>query len=870
MINSRIKIESRVIQHLGQDLITSPEVAVTELLKNSIDAHAKDINIHIFDNLNSALQSSNFLRKLPDNLTDNLPSSSFTDLPFCVVEDDGEGMTPNLLESGFLSVGTENKVHENNTLGEKGIGRLSTQRLGKVVLVETVSQGILSFLLLDWEGIIAGKHDVIINDFEATEESYTRIWIFGINIGDFLDVDDQLILNVDNSVELNRELKTAISFLISPFRHYNKQSQNEYNISMYYEGMKLESHFDMDLLICSESRHYFKIQSLEGTDELEIEYGLDLQPWYIERMHKVLSGTPQAFAVLRQKHSYYADFVEKYKDRINAALHHTLKESDLVGVITHVLERQYKKKSLTTEFKNAISYKANQNVKSIRNILPIESQIYTFKQNVEVGEKIILESIREKYEDLNIDISDLKNFLSDGNGVKLYRDVFRIGFLGNKENDWIKLQQYRTRGQQFYRFDLGNTLGYVSINDPEQKIVKEISSRLDLIETPETSAFKLIINILFNQIFYDLNRTANGLVKALLQEDGLLNDDIAKTIKKNSNNLRDMVKRTEEIKKAALIIEKSLQQHRVSDDGSEIIIPAKVFESTEAAISKVNSYFNQSLAAQSEAIQAIDEVQERLHRVNADLYNNYKLMANGMITEAITHELDSVSKTSVLPDAPVRFEAIKDFVLNNNGVSIYNKDLKPLRDSYSLISKKLAHVADLYNFLEATFIHKGSYDVFEDELISETVTHVEENLSLKLSASNIRIQCKTGDMSWFLPRGVLLHVLYNLFTNSAYWINKRKIWANTDSHYTNPTEDLICVERVGDHSIVISDTGTGVIKSMEDVLFEALQSGKEYAERRGMGLYIVQQLLQSFGAEIELLPDRNAYGNRYKFMITYN
>ena len=116
----------------------------------------------------------------------------------------------------------------------------------------------------------------------------------------------------------------------------------------------------------------------------------------------------------------------------------------------------------------------------------------------------------------------------------------------------------------------------------------------------------------------------------------------------------------------------------------------------------------------------------------------------------------------------------------------------------------------------------------------------------------------------------MLHVLYNLFTNSAYWINKRKIWANTDSHYTNPTEDLICVERVGDHSIVISDTGTGVIKSMEDVLFEALQSGKEYAERRGMGLYIVQQLLQSFGAEIELLPDRNAYGNRYKFMITYN
>ena len=56
---------------------------------------------------------------------------------------------------------------------------------------------------------------------------------------------------------------------------------------------------------------------------------------------------------------------------------------------------------------------------------------------------------------------------------------------------------------------------------------------------------------------------------------------------------------------------------------------------------------------------------------------------------------------------------------------------------------------------------------------------------------------------------------------------------------------------------------------MEDVLFEALQSGKDYSERRGMGLYIVQQLLQSFEANIELLPERNKYGNRYKFMISY-
>ena len=83
------------------------------------------------------------------------------------------------------------------------------------------------------------------------------------------------------------------------------------------------------------------------------------------------------------------------------------------------------------------------------------------------------------------------------------------------------------------------------------------------------------------------------------------------------------------------------------------------------------------------------------------------------------------------------------------------------------------------------------------------------------------------------------------------------------------TRDFICVEKAGDNAIIVYDSGTGVIAPMEDVLFEALQSGKDYSERRGMGLYIVQQLLQSFEANIELLPERNKYGNRYKFMISY-
>lgn len=872
MINSKITIEPRVIQHLGQDLITSPEVAVTELLKNSIDARIEgkvcEINIHLFNSAQSAMHSTQYNSVPANNLFDGI-AENLKNVPLCVIEDNGIGMTPDVLKKGYLSVGTDRKKGQGNSLGEKGIGRLSTQRLGKAVIVETVSEHILSVMQLDWERIISGQYDVQINDSFSNSDSYTRIWILGINLGDFLDIEDQLPIIRNSAYEANSELKTAITFLISPFKHTYGTLTDECKISMFYEHDPVVSHYDMDILSCAESTHYFRICIDDSSKNLKVEYGLDLKPWFIERTHKTLASTPQVFKQLRQKHSYYAEFINRYKDRIDAALHHSLSEAELVKTIVYVIERQYKKKELTEKLRATIFYKAEQYVQSIRDILPAESQIYTFKQNVEVGQKIILESLREQ-EGKEFDIAQLKKFLSDTNGVKLYRDVFRIGFLGNKENDWIKLQQYRTKGQQFYRFDLGNTLGYVSINDPKQKIVREISSRLDLIETRETSAFKLIINIMFNQVFYDLNRTANMLIKALLQEDGLLQGDIAKQIKKNSDDLRRMQKQTEEIKKVVADVEQLLHDHTSSPDGKQIIIPSKTFHSTLAAMSKVSGYFKQSVSVQSEAIQAIDNAQQHLIQINADVYNNYKLMANGIITEAITHELDSVSRTSILPDAEERLSSIKSFLLNNEGIDVYNDDYVPIRDSYSLIARKLSQVADLYNFLEATFIHKGSYDVFEEECIFDIVSQVEENLAKKLKPSKINIVCSTKNMSWVVPRGVLLHVFYNLFSNSAYWIDQRKRWAVTDTHFKSVENvDYICVEPAGRDAVIVSDSGTGVIPSMEDVLFEALQSGKSYTERRGMGLYIVKMLLSSFGANIELLPDRNVYGNRYRFLITY-
>lgn len=121
---------------LGRELITDDEVAIFELVKNSFDANAKRVDLY-FGN---------------DQI---------------VVADDGIGMTYEDLRSKWLRVAYSSKRDTNRTddfrdgiakrkhyAGSKGIGRLSSDRLGEVVVLQTraVSEaaGPVHSITVDW------------------------------------------------------------------------------------------------------------------------------------------------------------------------------------------------------------------------------------------------------------------------------------------------------------------------------------------------------------------------------------------------------------------------------------------------------------------------------------------------------------------------------------------------------------------------------------------------------------------------------------------------------------------------------------------------------------------------------------------------
>lgn len=862
----KIVIDSRVIKHLGRDLITSPEVAVIELVKNAIDAKAKNVNLRVCNGV------------LPPGLPDiseiaNIPAD-YLNRPILLVEDDGTGMTDQAIDYGFLRIATDIKTNDRDTLGQKGIGRLATQRLGSALLVETSSssENHTSYVFIDWNAIINGAQEVPSFEAEATSH-HTRLWIFEINLEDFIDNAIQFQqMSLDGigvtatPVQINRDLRSALNFLISPF----EDSDNAPNVNFFFDNQKVDISFPQETLRLAESVHQF-IFNQSNNDVLH--YGLTIQPWFIERVHRALVKA-EAFNRLKKKHEYYANLLRRNSSRIDNVLKASLSKDDLLQVFYQLLNDFYATNDSPSKmeaFENFIRQKANETIDELSKISPVSGSIYSFKQGAAIGDKIIIDAAFElNYTKHRYSLRELKHFLEDYNGVKLYRGNYRIGFLGDKESDWIKLQQFRTKGQQWYRFDLGNTVGFVSLSDSSQENIQEISSRLDISENKTSEAFKMLINVVFNHLFYDLNRKANDIIKVILSEEGLLGESLAKRVKKSDADLKEIIRRNARMQKALQDVSRYIDQGQRIEGTDQIGIPEKSYEFVTSTLKKLDSDIKADSAVQEKTAALLSEADAQLKAIEVESYNNYKLMANGLITETITHELHSLSNTGISPKTEEHFGVLKDYFVSNGAVPTYNHHVVPIYNSYTNIAAKLDQVGDLYSFLETTFIRKGTIDEFIHQNILSVVRGIRENLKETITKNNISIVCQTEDLSWFVPKGVLLHVFYNLINNSLYWIDVRKKRSQSDPYYALQNEDEILIEEYGVDGIIVSDTGTGVSRNMEDILFEPLQSGKPFSEGRGMGLYIVRKLLNSFGGEIELMEDRNQYGNRYKFLLVNN
>lgn len=159
---------------VGKDLINDDKIAVLELVKNSYDAGAKEVDLY-FRNLvptKSGKGSPVLTAK------HNGKQGQVVDLkPEILIVDNGSGMTRNDVMQKWLNIAFSQKKYEPKKgrrvmAGNKGVGRFSCDRLGKQLdLYSRTQGGDVIHLSVDWtEFEIENKPNLVIQKIPVTLE----------------------------------------------------------------------------------------------------------------------------------------------------------------------------------------------------------------------------------------------------------------------------------------------------------------------------------------------------------------------------------------------------------------------------------------------------------------------------------------------------------------------------------------------------------------------------------------------------------------------------------------------------------------------------------------------------------------------------
>lgn len=219
---AKLKPRARLIRTIGDKLISGPEAAIIELVKNAYDADSPSVEINIQP------PSSNHSGKI-------------------LVKDFGHGMTYDNILNDWLEPATDTKTKntlsksgKRTVLGAKGVGRFASASLGKEIKLTSIAELNGSYqkssLKLDWSifesNIYLDDINIDINKIQLQSADSTGV---SIEITELSTVWDEK--KVRNLVRELRRLATPQHDKNTQFdiylelKHFNKDNPAPYNFN---------------------------------------------------------------------------------------------------------------------------------------------------------------------------------------------------------------------------------------------------------------------------------------------------------------------------------------------------------------------------------------------------------------------------------------------------------------------------------------------------------------------------------------------------------------------------------------------------------------------------------------------------------------
>jgi signal transduction histidine kinase len=414
-------------------------------------------------------------------------------------------------------------------------------------------------------------------------------------------------------------------------------------------------------------------------------------------------------------------------------------------------------------------------------------------------------------------------------GVHVYRDGFGI----RTGEDWLQLGGAFTRASGFYSLRPSNTVGFVNISAAENRSLVETTDREGFVHNSAFLTFRALLTTIVGYAGECQNligRSFNDLVHGQKrQKAGVTTEEPLDSLSDRvSNALRDTAS-----------LRPTVESAREAIRG----LPADALRAVEPALDEVERLVTRLDDVRSKA----EVVEAEIADLNTRMAEMIEMVAIGLTAEALSHEItNAVNRLHSTADSLREMARRKTVDPSALAVAAENVQLsvRALRRQVSHLDPTLRYARDARRTFPIAERISENFEYHNDRWS-------EQPLRCELSVVN--------DFTVRISIGRFVQVLDNLVLNSEHWLRdwlaKKEI-----------AEGVVTVV-VDAPFVTFSDNGPGVEPTVENSLFEPFVTRKAEGLGRGLGLFVVRELLDVEGCSISLLPARNDRARRYQFEI---
>ena len=815
-------INAAVVFRLGEELITDVVQALVELVKNSYDADATWVNITI-----NTTERNQWGRQYA-NATGSI-----------LVEDDGHGMDRTTIQRGWLTIANSPKREAKaagevtklgrTPLGDKGLGRLSSQRLARNVEIITtyyLEQTIEYYVAFSWTDF----HGT--NNLRDVPLTFMHDTVPRVRPGTKLILSDLREPEIWKAERQLQDLQRKLSGMISPF-----QEARDFHVHLQVDGKSIQL---AEIAL-----------SVRNTARLRYSFEFDGEIFRISGLARLNYFQPN-----------------KEDDRKLFALHCQIDR----GKALYEFLASKTRKRRPSHFKLSESPEWFIEFGTQRALIDLD------KVRLIDGSPVSPGPFRGEVDAVSLDSSDFegsvisrqsefRRLVRDLAGIRVYRDGFgiRVG------EDWLGLGRQWTGGTSYYGLRPGNVLGYVAISARDNPDLLETTNREGF---QVTSHYDNFLGLLSEFVRFSGNSQEylrRGFLEFLNvhrdQSAGVGPQDTHPTITRRiddvarslSSEKRKVQRHSGSLRQAAEGAAKTLGHVRnqlrpdVHDKGpvsSALENLEKEIEGVSSAASKAEKMLDEVSATldQSSELTTMREVLDRRwEMVNDHLSILYESVSLGLTAEALSHEIHNIADRLAKRSAALLRE-LKGGARSSSTVEY----IEHVRSSVAAMRIQLAHLTPSLRYLRE---RRERIDVLSWlKEFAKFYNHKGSSIDIK-----VIVQGTPNEFSVNVNQGKLTQVFDNLVLNAEYWLKEAlRLGSVNNGKITIAVEGPI---------VRVMDNGRGVEESVEEALFEPFVTTKRTGEGRGLGLFVVRQLLDSESCEISLLPDRNEQGRRYIFEL---